>query len=160
MNTEIYISSSAAPPLAYISTCRWNTLEQPEPNFSLMTEDSDCSRAESICHKSSFQCGRSSRKPPLHKNCNFLYKWLPMKCLFPPLLFGPLSGNIMACFSQISLVFEIGEPTNKSRRAGEISPTLLNGTVTVHLHCNRRAVWIVLFWQVRCGCLQTQTWLF
>lgn len=40
-----------------------------------------------------------------------------MKFLFPPALFGPLSGNIMACFSQISLVFEIGEPTNRLRPA-------------------------------------------
>lgn len=47
-----------------------------------------------------------------------------MKFLFPPLLFGPLSGNIIACFSQISLVFEIGEPTNRLRRAEEISPTV------------------------------------
>lgn len=43
-----------------------------------------------------------------------------MKFLFPPVPFGPLSANIMACFSQISLVFEIAEPTDRLRRAEDV----------------------------------------
>lgn len=84
---------------------------------------------------------------------------------FPPLLFGPLSGNIMACFSQIKHVFEMGEPTNRPRRAEEISPPSLTwstftytGNFLSFLSCYKTrwlciytaSSWgIVLLWQVR-----------
>lgn len=92
--------------------------------FHLRPRTTDCSQAQSIRHEGSFQPRHFSRKPPFTHKCHLLHKRLPMKFLFPPLLFGPLSRNIMACFSQISLVFEIKGLTNGLWCAEDISPTV------------------------------------
>lgn len=87
--------------------------------FHLRLRTPDCSRAQSIRHEGSLRSGHSPRKPPFTQKCHFPYERLPMKFLVPPLPFGLLSGNMMACFRQIGLVFEIRKLTD--RCAKEIS---------------------------------------